>query len=345
MHSRRGRNQRLWAFAVEDPSDLLAVLLRVEHQLCHFLSLTLELFLCVAAFFLFFCDPLVQLEVLALERTWWNHLLVIFPVNLLLLIFLVVCDGFFAYLQHLGVVLRVKILGLELSRTHELAECITLEYRSACRALRVSLRAVWVSLVERCCSGVNLKRLGGYFQMFFLFFNAVWVMRSYLVQRKLGNWLFDALTLPCGIARTDVWAAWLIWHGHIVSLLLHIVNIDCYDLAPWLVLVILWHRWWLACARGSIDAIEIEMTLNFQRQCVKPSNIDNLSLATNAVPFNKCFEYVSLMRTAGVIPRVVKRLLLRYDIIRLYWLELLWGIHGRISVLLLLVEFLGFLRV
>lgn len=135
---------------MQDASYLLTVLLCVVQEFGHLLSLALKLLLSPLALLLLLCDPLVELQVLSLERPRRDDLLVILSIDLLLLAFLIVLDRFFANFQHLWVVFRVQVLRSELARAHELAEGVTLEDRSTCGHLRVpaSLRPVGVGQIE-----------------------------------------------------------------------------------------------------------------------------------------------------------------------------------------------------
>lgn len=112
---------------MQDASYLLAVLLCVVQEFGHLLSLAFKLFLSPLALLLLLCDPLVELQVLSLERPRRYDLLVILSIDLLLLAFLIVLDRFFANFQHLWVVFRIQVLRSELARAHELAEGVPLE--------------------------------------------------------------------------------------------------------------------------------------------------------------------------------------------------------------------------
>ena len=189
---------------MQDAPYLLTVLLCVVQEFGHLLALALELLLGPLALLLLLCDPLVELQVLPLERPRRDDLLVILSIDLLLLAFLVVLDRLFTNFQHLRVVFRIQVLRSELARAHELAEGVPLEDRSTCGHLRVpaSLGPVGVGQIERALT----FSIAGHIQVL-LRCSArfcVGVMRLHFMQRQLRDGLLDSLTLTSGISRSQV---------------------------------------------------------------------------------------------------------------------------------------------
>ena len=92
--------------------------------------LLFKFLLCLADFFLLFSDPLLKLEILSLESSWRDLILIEFVVDFLLSGFLAVSDCLFTNLEHLRVLLYFEILGCELATTSKLAEGVAFEDRA-----------------------------------------------------------------------------------------------------------------------------------------------------------------------------------------------------------------------
>ena len=121
---------RCLSINIQNSSYLFVILLRVGHDLGRFLALFLELFLGLAHLFFLLGDPLLQLQVLALEGPWRDLLLVEELVDALLGRLFSISDRLFPHFQHLGVLLWRKVVRNWLHRSHELSESVPLEDRA-----------------------------------------------------------------------------------------------------------------------------------------------------------------------------------------------------------------------
>ena len=124
---------------MKDAPNIRIVLLSDFHHFGCLLPILLKLLLGCFDFCFLIADPLVELQILPLEGSWRDLVLVVHFVDVLESGLLSVRDGLFSNLEHLRVLFWVEVLRGQFTRTHELSERITFKYGATRAHLWVSL--------------------------------------------------------------------------------------------------------------------------------------------------------------------------------------------------------------
>ena len=127
---------------MKDAPNIRIVLLSDFHHFGCLLPILLKLLLGCFDFCFLIADPLVELQILPLEGSWRDLVLVVHFVDVLESSLLSVRNCLLSNLEHFRVLFRIEVLRSQFTWTHELSERVPFKYGAARANLWVSLRPI-----------------------------------------------------------------------------------------------------------------------------------------------------------------------------------------------------------